>query len=114
LRGIARNVAQETVTVARAAELTGLSRKAIQRRIDRWRVAPDAPGGLPAILEEGRRRVAISDLQRLGLLKGEPPEPEPAERGVDETIAQLERSVRETATAVVQLRRELAAERAAR
>jgi excisionase family DNA binding protein len=52
-------VAERTVTLAEAAELTGLTRKALQRRIDR--------GSLRSVLSGGRRRIPVSELHRANL-----------------------------------------------
>ena len=49
-----------TFTIAEAAELTGLSRKAIARRVER--------GSLRSVVRNGRRRVPRSELVRAGLL----------------------------------------------
>jgi excisionase family DNA binding protein len=61
--------ASREVTVAEAAELTGLTKRAIARRIER--------GGLPAQRKQnGRRYVRIRDLAEAGLLDlaaGKPP-----------------------------------------
>lgn len=51
---------KRTYTIAEAAEATGLSRKAIARRIER--------GSLQSVLRDGRRRVPRSELVRAGLL----------------------------------------------
>jgi excisionase family DNA binding protein len=49
------------VTIAEAAELTGLTKRAIARRIER--------GGLPAKRrEDGRRYLRVRDLAEIGLL----------------------------------------------
>ena len=49
-----------TFTIAEAAELTGLSRKAIARRVER--------GSLRSVVRNGRRRIPRSELVRAGLL----------------------------------------------
>lgn len=49
-----------TVSVVQAAELAGLSKTAVQRRIDR--------GTLRAVLRDGRRRIPLSELERAGLI----------------------------------------------
>jgi hypothetical protein len=54
-----------TVSVATAAELTGLSKKAIRRRIER--------GTLKSTLLEGHHHIALTELQRSGLLNERPP-----------------------------------------
>jgi excisionase family DNA binding protein len=54
-----------TYTITEAAELTGLSRKAIARRVER--------GSLRSVVRSGRRRIPRSELVRTGLLgEGEP------------------------------------------
>jgi excisionase family DNA binding protein len=52
-----------TCTISEAAELTGLSRKAIARRVDR--------GTLRSVVRNGRRRIPVSELERAGLLPDE-------------------------------------------
>jgi excisionase family DNA binding protein len=49
-----------TYTIAEAAEVTGLSRKAISRRVER--------GSLRSLVRNGRRRIPRSELVRAGLL----------------------------------------------
>ena len=49
-----------TYTITEAAELTGLSRKAIARRVER--------GSLRSVVRNGRRRIPRSELVRSGLL----------------------------------------------
>jgi excisionase family DNA binding protein len=49
-----------TFTIAETAELTGLSRKAIARRVER--------GSLRSVVRNGRRRIPRSELERAGLL----------------------------------------------
>lgn len=51
---------KRTLTLAEAALATGLSAKALQRRIDR--------GSLQSVLQDGRRLIPSSELLRLGLL----------------------------------------------
>src|ERR1041385_8916161 len=48
-----------TLTVEEAAQLTGLTKTALKRRIDR--------GTLPAVVRGGRRRIPVSELYRRGL-----------------------------------------------
>jgi excisionase family DNA binding protein len=50
-----------TFTISEAAEITGLSRKAIARRVER--------GSLRSVVRNGRRRVPRSELVRAGLLE---------------------------------------------
>jgi excisionase family DNA binding protein len=62
-----------TYTITEAADLTGLSRKAIARRVER--------GSLRSVVRNGRRRIPRSELTRAGLLaEGEsrPREGDPA------------------------------------
>ena len=62
---------KRTYTIAEAAELTGLSRKAIARRIER--------GSLRSLVRNGRRLVPRSELVRAGLIPEEgAAAPEPA------------------------------------
>jgi excisionase family DNA binding protein len=51
---------KRTYTVTEAAELVGLSRKAISRRVDR--------GSLRSVVRNGRRLIPRSELERAGLL----------------------------------------------
>ena len=50
-----------TYTISEAAELTGLSRKALARRVER--------GSLQCVVRDGRRRIPVSELVRVGLLE---------------------------------------------
>jgi excisionase family DNA binding protein len=52
-----------TYTVSEAAELTGLSRKALARRIER--------GSLRCVVRDGRRRIPLAELVRAGLVEDE-------------------------------------------
>jgi hypothetical protein len=52
-----------TYTVSEAADLTGLSRKALARRIER--------GSLRCVVRDGRRRIPLAELVRAGLVEGE-------------------------------------------
>jgi excisionase family DNA binding protein len=54
---------KRTLTITEAAELTGLSRKAIARRVER--------GSIRSVLRSGKRSIPRSELLRVGLL---PPE----------------------------------------
>ncbi len=60
---------KRTYTIAEAAEATGLSRKAIARRLER--------GSLRSLVRNGRRLVPRSELVRAGLLPEEGAAPEP-------------------------------------
>jgi excisionase family DNA binding protein len=71
---------KRTLTITEAAELTGLSRKAIARRVER--------GSIRSVLRSGKRSIPRSELIRVGLL---PPE---GYKGVDQlTDAALSQSV---------------------
>ena len=52
-----------TYTINEAAQLTGLSQKALARRIER--------GSLQCVVRDGRRRIPVAELVRVGLLKDE-------------------------------------------
>jgi excisionase family DNA binding protein len=52
-----------TYTISEAAELTGLSRKALARRVER--------GSLRYVVRDGRRRIPVAELVRVGLLEDE-------------------------------------------
>jgi excisionase family DNA binding protein len=52
-----------TYTISEAAELTGLTRKAIARRVER--------GSIRSLVRNGRRRIPHSELLRTGLLAGD-------------------------------------------
>lgn len=54
---------KRTLTISEAAELTGLSRKAIARRIER--------GSLRSLVRAGRRIIPRAELVRAGLIPGE-------------------------------------------
>ncbi|MGH3022196.1 MAG: helix-turn-helix domain-containing protein [Gaiellaceae bacterium] len=80
-----------TYTITEAAELTGTSRKAIARRVER--------GSLRSVVRNGRRRIPRSELVRAGLLEetagraprsapSSPPLPHPASGG---ELAEIER-----------------------
>jgi excisionase family DNA binding protein len=61
-----------TYTITEAADVTGVSRKAIARRVER--------GSLRSVVRNGRRRIPRSELVRAGLLDGgdyQPPEGNP-------------------------------------
>lgn len=60
LPGFVHNDALRTYSITEAAELTGLSRKAIARRVER--------GSLRSLVRNGRRRIPQSELSRAGLL----------------------------------------------
>jgi excisionase family DNA binding protein len=80
-----------TYTITEAAELTGVSRKAIARRVER--------GSLRSVVRNGRRRIPRSELARAGLLEAgsqraprngpaSPPLPHPGAGG---ELAEVER-----------------------
>jgi excisionase family DNA binding protein len=64
-----RRAAEDRYTIAEASELTGLSKRALARRIER--------GQLPAVKEGGLRYVMGSDLAAAGLLVGGTGKPPP-------------------------------------
>jgi excisionase family DNA binding protein len=61
-----------TYTITEAAEITGLSRKAVARRVER--------GSLRSVVRNGRRRIPRSELVRAGLLEdgGSSPRSDPS------------------------------------
>lgn len=80
-----------TYTISEAAELTGVSRKAIARRVER--------GSLRSVVRNGRRRIPRSELVRAGLLEegtgssprsspSSPPLPRPSSGG---ELAEIDR-----------------------
>ncbi len=77
-RGVRHNpssgdIGLRTYTITEAADATGLSRKAIARRVER--------GSLRSVVRNGRRRIPRSELMRAGLLgegDSEPREGDPA------------------------------------
>lgn len=78
---------EHTLSLAEAAEATGLTRKALQRRIDR--------GSLRSVLSGGLRRIPVDELQRAGLLgaaTGVGPAPAPA---LGDLLDRLERQAEE-------------------
>ena len=61
------------LTIREASRATGLSLQALRRRVER--------GTLAAVLVDNRRRIALSELVRAGLLHTAPPdEPRPRKR----------------------------------
>jgi len=107
-----------TVTIAEAAALTGLTKTAVRRRVER--------GSLSAVVRDGVRRIPVSELERQGLIavEGDSTAPaaaaEPAEPGwaelLDRLVAQ-ERELaeyRQIAARAESLDRRLDAERRAR
>lgn len=80
----------ESLTLREASELTGLTQRALARRIER--------GSLPATKRrDGRRRVKLADLTRAGLVDPNTGErPEWSREGIDP--AELARQVIETLT----------------
>lgn len=88
-----------TVTIAEAVGLTGLSKKALQARLDRRR--------LPYVVEGGLRRIPLAELQRRGLLQREPEEPPPKGERIAELADRLERMGDELGGLAAELRVEL-------
>jgi Helix-turn-helix domain len=79
--GLVQNVALRTYSITEAADITGLSRKAIARRVER--------GSLRSLVRNGRRRIPRSELTRAGLL----PESDPEAPEFDPASLLLPRSV---------------------
>lgn len=93
----------ETLTIAEAAEATGLTKKAIRNRVDR--------GQLKAVLRDGVRRIPLSELDRAGLATTTPEtdseagigqeatsgQPQEASSGWTELLGRLERQASELA-----------------
>lgn len=89
------------MTIAEAAQLTGLSEQAIRRRIER--------GVLPAEVVGRKRRLALADLQRAGLLREAAAVPIPDDREeVGELLDRIERTTDELGGMAVELRARLA------
>lgn len=102
----------ETVTIAQAAELTGISATALRRRVER--------GTLASVSRGGRRLILVAALRSAGLLDtdAEIPgaEPTPA-LTVDDVLDRLERQAEEIGqlrATVERLTEELEAERVLR
>jgi excisionase family DNA binding protein len=80
-----------TYTISEAADLTGMSRKAIARRVER--------GSLRSVVRNGRRRIPRSELVRVGLLeegaqrppRGGPASPPLGDPGVGGELAEIDR-----------------------
>jgi excisionase family DNA binding protein len=93
----------ETLTIAEAAERTGLTHKAVRNRVDR--------GHLRAVLRDGTRRIPLSELERAGLLgstgeaaNGAAKRHEPHEAASAEAIRALIETIREQERELVQLK----------
>jgi hypothetical protein len=61
--GESEEIESRLVSIAEAAELTGISKKALRSRVDR--------GSMPFVLEGGVRLIDVAELARLGLLHGD-------------------------------------------
>lgn len=92
------NPEERTVTVAEAVALTGLTKKALQSRLDR--------GRLPFTVKDRLRRIAVGDLYRAGLLDSIPPAPEQRDE-VDELLERIDRTVAELGGLAAELRARL-------
>ena len=90
----------DTYTIAEAAELTGLSKKAMRHRVDR--------GQLRALKYDGVRRISRSELERVGLQVA------PVDPVSTVAVGALRDRLRERERELDALRRELEAERARR
>mgnify|MGYP003418243042 CR=1 FL=1 len=75
-------ITETMLTIAEAAEATGLTHKAIRNRLDR--------GQIECVLQNGVRRIPRSELLRIGLLSG--PSTHPASLNEAVTKARLPRS----------------------
>lgn len=102
----------DTVTIAQAAELTGLSETALRRRVER--------GTLVSVRRGRQRLMVVADLKRAGLIDtdAEIPDAEPSPPiTVEDTLDRLERQAERIGRLEAELeqaRRELDAERTLR
>lgn len=85
---------KRTYTIAEASELTGLSRKALARRVER--------GSLRSVVRNGRRLIPRSELVRAGLVMDDG-----EDRGTERGTADLAPLTGESETALVLLIRDL-------
>jgi Helix-turn-helix domain len=85
---------KRTYTIAEASELTGLSRKALARRVER--------GSLRSVVRNGRRLIPRSELVRAGLVVEER-----EERGTERGSTDLPAVTGDSETALVLLMRDL-------
>lgn len=100
-----------TVDLAGAARATGLSLKAVRRRVER--------GSLPAVMVDGRRRIPVRALLDAGLLvsdasAGGRAQTPRGDRGLAEAVARQGQEIERLWEAVRRLERELSRERSAR
>lgn len=91
----------ETYTIAEAAELTGLTKKAVRNRVDR--------GQLRSVLRDGMRRIPRSELDRAGLtdeaaLRHEAPEAASVASDTTTVIRELVDRLERQASEIAQLR----------
>lgn len=100
----------ETVTIAEAAELTGVSKTVLRGRIQR--------GTLKAVKRGELRRIPVAELRRVGLLASDAVVPgESTPLTTDELVDRIERQARrigQLEAETARLERELAAERTLR
>lgn len=105
-------MSEDTLSIADAAQLTGLSKTALRRRVER--------GTIASVRRDGRVRVLAEGLRRAGLIDtdAEIPDAEPAAPlTVDDALDRLERQAEEIGrlrAELEQARRELEAERVLR
>jgi hypothetical protein len=97
-------VAVREVTVSEAARLTGLSKTAIARRLDRGSLNYRTEGG-----KGGRRFIPVAELYKAGLVAEGPSEERAG--GVDDALSRLERVAVRLPELIAEVRAELAVER---
>lgn len=95
----------ETFTIAEAAELTGLTKKALRHRVDRGQIHADKHGHI--------RHIARSELERVGLVVAQP-SLRPADPAQAERIEALRTALAAAQRRVDDAERALARERALR
>lgn len=88
-------VKARTVTIEQASVLTGISKQALRKRVER--------GHLPYVLEGGLRHVAVAELDRRGLLL-EPLSPAEPEDRTGEIVDRLGELLREATGLLDELR----------
>lgn len=102
---------EPSLTIREAAQATGLSVKALRRRLER--------GSLASVLTDGRRRIPVAELLAAGLLVTDPSArptqasaPSPARGDETALLDRLERQARELGelTAAVAMERQALAE----
>lgn len=103
-------MSERSLTIAEAADLVGMSKVALRARVER--------GTVKAFMRGGVRRIAVSELERVGLLTDPDADlGEPVPLTIDDVLDRLERQAEELGRLRernAQLERELAAERTLR